>query len=361
MMPARSLSMKKVNVITGASGLVGSHIAEELFKRGESVRALVRPNSDTSFLKTLPIEIVTADLNNLAATPKALENAGAVYHCAAFVRDWGPWQAFYDGTVGLTRRVVEACRNANAGRFVHVSSISVYGNPPKSAGVITEDSPTNQYLWSSDHYGHSKIMAEEVVRTYDDHVILRPSWIYGRRDGVSLPRLTEALRSRKVKLIGNGDKIANLVNARDVARGIVLAANSPNARGQVYHLCSRGEITQREFFAILSEQLGLPPVKGRVPFGVAWNVARLLEFVYRVAGAKSPPSVTRRALLLISRPTRFSIDKAERELGWRPEIAIREGLADAFNSLKSEASTASVPKKQVLVDSAAQLAKINVM
>jgi nucleoside-diphosphate-sugar epimerase len=329
--------MANVNVITGAAGLVGSHIAEELCKRGVPVRALVREKSDTRFLKTLPIEIVPADLRDLRKTPRALENAGAVYHCAAFVRDWGPWPDFYDGTVELTQRVVDACREAGAGRFLHVSSISVYGNPPESAGQITEDTPTDQYLWPGDHYGRSKVLAEEVVRTYPDHVILRPSWIYGRRDLVSLPRLIDALRTRKIKLIGGGKNMLNLVNARDVARGIVLAASSPQARGQAYHLCNRGEITQREFFALLANRLDLPPVKRRVPFKVAWMAARMLEFVYRTAGAKAPPPVTRRALLLLSRPTRFSIDKAERELGWRPEIPVRDGLEEALQELKSNA------------------------
>jgi nucleoside-diphosphate-sugar epimerase len=327
--------MGKANVITGAAGLVGSHIAEELCKRGETVRALVREKSDTRFLETLPIEIVPSDLEDLRKTPRALEDAGNVYHCAAFVRDWGPWQDFYDGTVQLTRRVVDACRDAGAGRFVHVSSISVYGNPPESAGQITEDTPTNQYLWPGDHYGRSKVLAEEVVRTYADHVILRPSWIYGRRDFVSLPRVIEALRTRKIKLIGSGENMLNLVNARDVARGIVLAANSPQARGKAYHLCNRGEITQREFFALLANRLDLPPVKRRVPFKIAWMAARMLEFIYRTAGAKSPPPVTRRALLLLSRPTRFSIDKAERELSWRPEIPVREGLEDVLQGLNN--------------------------
>jgi 2-alkyl-3-oxoalkanoate reductase len=321
--------MGNVNVITGATGLVGSHIAEELCKRGLPVRALVRESSDTTFLKTLPIEVVPTDLRELQKTPRALENAGVVYHCAAFVRDWGSWQEFYDGTVELTHRIVDACRDAGAGRFVHVSSISVYGNPPESAGQITEDTPTDQYLWPGDHYGRSKVQAEQVVRSYGDHVILRPSWIYGQRDLVSIPRVIDLIRRRKVKLIGSGDNLMNLVSARDVARGIVLAATSPRSRGQAYHLCNRGEITQREFFALLSERLNLPPVKRRVPLPLAWSVARLLEFVYRTIGMKSPPPVTRRALLLLSRPTRFSIDKAERELGWHPVIPMRDGLEDA--------------------------------
>lgn len=321
--------MGNVNVITGAAGLVGSHVAEELCKRGEPIRALVRETSDTRFLKTLPIEIMAADLRELRKTPRALENAGTVYHCAAFVRDWGSWQEFHDGTVELTRRVVTACRDAAAGRFVHVSSISVYGNPPESAGQITEDTPINRYLYPGDYYGRSKVLAEEVVRSYDDYVLLRPSWIYGRRDLVSIPRLARLIRARKVKLIGSGENLMNLVSAEDVARGIVLAGAAPQARRQAYHLCNRGEITQREFFALLSHRLQLSPVKRRVPLALAWNVARLLEFVYRTVGVKSPPPVTRRALLLLSRPTRFSIDKAERDLGWRPEVPVRDGLGDA--------------------------------
>ena len=153
-----------LNIVTGAGGLVGSHIVELLCERGAAVRALVRPSTDTSFLQTLPVEIVVADLHDLRKTRRALENAGTVFHCAAFVRDWGTWDEFYQGTVETTRRIVDACRDAGAGRLVHVSSISVFGNPPESAGQITEDSPIGQYLWPGDYYGRSKILAEEIVR-----------------------------------------------------------------------------------------------------------------------------------------------------------------------------------------------------
>jgi len=334
--------MNRVSVITGATGLVGSHIAEELCARGDTVRALVRPSSDTRFLRTLPIEIVVADLNNLSDTSAALASADAVYHCAAFVRDWGTWPEFYKGTVEITRRVVDACRAAGVGRFVHVSSISVFGNPPAAAGEITEDTSTGQFLWSGDHYGRSKILAEDVVREYDDYVIIRPSWIYGRRDLVSLPRVIDALRRRRAKIIGSGDNLLNLVSVRDVARGIVLAGTLPAARRQAYHLCSRGEISQREFFDLLSKELDLPRAGRRVPFRVAWVVARTLEFFFRLIGSQSPPPVTRRALLMLSRPIRFSIAKAERELGWQPQIPVREGLRDAVHWLQSQNNT-SIP------------------
>jgi nucleoside-diphosphate-sugar epimerase len=343
-----------VNVITGATGLLGSHIAEQLCAQGAPVRALVRPKSDTRYLETLPVELVTADLLNLQQTPRALDNAGTVYHCAAFVRDWGTWQEFYDGTVEITRRLADACRDAGAGRLVHVSSISVFGNPPKSAGEITEETPIGRYLWPGDYYGRSKILAEEVVRGYPSYVILRPSWIYGRRDLVSLPRVIKALRDRRARIIGSGENLLNLVSAVDVARGAILAAESTRADGQVYHLCSPGEISQREFFEFLSERLTLPRAGRSVPFRLAWRVASMLEFFFRVAGRKSPPPFTRRALLMLSRPTHFSIAKAERKLDWHPEVPVREGLEDALRwhakrngLMQSYSSNPSVSTRQL--------------
>jgi nucleoside-diphosphate-sugar epimerase len=302
---------------------------------------LVRPESDTRFLKTLPVDVVAADLRNLEHTPHALAGVGTVYHCAAFVRDWGTWQEHYDGTVEITRHLVDACRREGANRFVHVSSISVYGNPPESAGQITEETPTGRYLWPSDYYGRSKILAEETVRRHPDHVIIRPSWIYGRRDKVSLPRVVQALRDRRARLIGRGQNLLNVVSAADVARGIVLAAESPRAAGQVFHLCSPGEITQREFFDFVAKRLGLPPADRQVPFRIAWRAAGILEHLYRVTGRKMPPPVTRRALLMLSRPTRFTIAKAQSELGWRPEVPIRAGLEEALRWDSYQASSAA--------------------
>ena len=136
-----------------------------------------------------------------------------------------------------------------------------------------------------------------------------------------------------MRIVGRGDNLLNLVNARDIARGIVLAAESPAAVGKAYHLCSPGEISQREFFDFLAEHLELPRPHRQVRFRVAWSAAAILEFLYRTAGTKNPPPVTRRALLMISRPTLFSTAKAERELGWRPEIPVRDGLARPCDSI----------------------------
>src|SRR5438445_10564754 len=82
----------KLNVLTGATGLLGSHIAEQLVERGERVRALVRSTSDTSFLRALGVELVEGDLGQPDTLPRAVAGADVVYHCAARVGDWGAWR-----------------------------------------------------------------------------------------------------------------------------------------------------------------------------------------------------------------------------------------------------------------------------
>src|SRR5260370_6773701 len=226
----------KLNVITGATGLLGSHIAEHLMDRGERVRALVRPSSDTAFLKQLGIELATGDLQDPQSIRQALSGAAIVYHCAARVGGWGPWQQFQAETVTATRNLVESCRAEKIGRLLHVSSISVYGILKSPKAPLGEDAPLGQNLWRWDHYARSKIMAEEEARKYTEHTIVRPSWIYGPRDRTTIPRVVPALRSRKVPIIGSGENYLNLIYARHMADRAIPAPQPSHPPGQAYNL-----------------------------------------------------------------------------------------------------------------------------
>src|SRR5437868_1284011 len=116
-----------LHVITGATGLLGSHIAEQLRARGERVRALVRPTSDVAFLSRAGVELAIGDLQDPASLQDAVAGADVVYHCAARVGDWGRWQDFQREVLDATRNVLHACRHAGIGRVLHVSSLAVYG------------------------------------------------------------------------------------------------------------------------------------------------------------------------------------------------------------------------------------------
>jgi 2-alkyl-3-oxoalkanoate reductase len=317
----------KWNVLTGATGLLGSHIAEQLVLRGEKIRAFVRPSSDATFLKSLGAELVVGDFNDLDTLQRAFDGADVVYHCAARVGEWGPWRQFQEQIIDVAARVFDACRVASVGRLLHVSSIGVYGHPADRAELFTEDEPIGQNLWNWDNYRRAKIAAEEICRAYPrDWTIVRPSWLYGPRDRNSLPRFFKALAAGRVAITGRGDNLLNVVYAGDVAGGAILAANNPGAVGRAYNLSSDGEVTQQQFLNMLTDALGQPRVTRHISFRMAFAGAYIGELIARLIRLHRSPHITRYAVALIGRSTRFSSERAKSELGWRPHTSIAEGL-----------------------------------
>jgi nucleoside-diphosphate-sugar epimerase len=317
---------EKVNVITGATGLIGSHIAEILAARGERTRALVRPESDTSFLRSLGTELVFGTLQQPEILRQAFAGASIVYHCAARVGDWGPWRLFQEEIIDATRNVLEACKATGVGRIVYTSSITVYGRP-RNSGLIGEDEERGQRMRFRDHYCRSKIMAEDLAWDYGPKAtIIRPGWTYGPRDRNTLPRIIKALKVGRITMIGDGSNLLNLVYAGDVAEGAILAANNPQAGGQAYNLCSEGELTQKQFLKAVTDGIGLPPVHRRLPFWLAYSGGFMSEVIAKVIRLKRAPYVTRYAVALVGRPTRFSIDKARQQLGWSPRVRAEDGI-----------------------------------
>jgi nucleoside-diphosphate-sugar epimerase len=316
-----------LNVVTGATGLLGSHLAEQLRERGERVRAVVRPTSDTTFLRQLGVELVVGDLTEPKGLDRAVEGADVVYHCAARVGDWGPWHVFEREVIDATANLLDACRTAGVGRVLHVSSIIVYGHPRIRQEQFAEDEPLGQNPWIWDYYCRAKVRAEQLCRQYPgDLTIVRPSWIYGPRDRTTLPRVLKALDAGRVAIIGPGDNLLNIVYAGDVADGAIRAANHPQASGQAYNLSSEGEITQRDFLDLLSDLLGRSRILRKVPYRLAFWGSFLAEVIGRVIFLRRPPHMTRYAVALIGRSTRFSIAKARGQLQWQPRVGVHEGL-----------------------------------
>jgi nucleoside-diphosphate-sugar epimerase len=337
---------EKLNVITGATGLLGSHIAEQLVARKEMVRAVVRPTSDVAFLRRLGVELVLGDLGHAASLRAAASGADTFYHCASRVGDFGTWKQFRAEVVETTRNVMEACAAAAVGRVLHVSSVAVYGNRPRiPAGGLTEDEPLPRGLRFGDHYGLAKIQAEELARAVCPEVtIVRPTWLLGPRDHHGFPRLIRAVRGGWVSLLGTGDHMLNILHAGDVAAGAILAAVNPAGRGQVYNLCSEGEVTQRQFLSALTDAEGLPRVTRCFSFRLAYVGGFLSEIIARLLRFPRAPLISRYTVARMSRSTAYRIDKARTQLGWSPHIKVLDGLAQTlewFKRFEQQASGAA--------------------
>ncbi len=318
----------KLTAVTGATGLLGSHLTERLLARGDRVRALVRPRSNTDWLRDRGVELVVGDLGVPETLHPFVEGATTVYHCAARVGDWGPWWLFRHSVVDATSNLLEASRRAGVGRFLHVSSISVYGHPTLRQGEwLSEDSPLGVDLWWADYYCRAKILAEEAVRAYPGAwTVVRPSWMYGPRDLNSFPRVILTLRRGAGFIVGPGDNPLNILHAADVADGMIRAADCPDAIGQAFNLASEGVVTQSEYLNALTAELGRPNIRRHIPFRLAFAGAFAAELIGRIVRRRRPPILTRYAVSLIGRSTRFRIDKARKELGWQPMIHPLDGL-----------------------------------
>ena len=318
--------MSAAHVITGATGLIGSHIAEQLVADGYRVRALVRSTSDTTFLQSLGVELAIASLRDADSVAAELAKGDTLYHCAARVDDSGPWSMFQTEIIDTTRSVLHAAKQAGVSRVVHLSSCAAYGHPDFTKGKVTEDMPLAQNLRLWDYYCQAKAESEAVAREImPDVAIVRPSWSYGERERSVFPRILRTMRRGKAKLLGSGENLLNLVYAGDVAAGTILAATVPAARGRTYNLASEGEITQRELYDVLAAELDLPPVRRRVPLGIVRRAAFAMEATHRLLHGPRP-IITRHGMSLICRPVQYSIERARLELGWQPQMPAVEGI-----------------------------------
>ena len=339
-----------MNLVTGATGLLGSHIVEQLRLRGRPVRCLVRPGANTKWLETQGVEFVEGDLTDAASVLRACEDVQCIYHAAARVGDWGPWEEFRRITIDGTFNLFDAAEKAGVPRFIHISSISVYGHRNEKGLTIDESQPlgVNVHKWS--YYTRAKVEVErELWRRRDDgckvkFTVIRPSWLYGPRDRATIARLAGLIRSGKAKLLGSGENILSVVYAGNVAEACILAADNPAAVGEAYNCCNDGDITQRGYFELLADALNAPRVAKTVPFGVAKRVAFFLEVLGHTFKWKKPPMITRYAVWLMGRDTYFSAEKARRELGWKSTVSYAEGVPMTirwFEGKSSESAPAS--------------------
>jgi len=323
-----------MNLVTGATGLLGSHIAEQLRAAGQPVRALVRPGSDHRLLDEWGVEIAPGDVTDAASVEQAMKGVTTVYHAAAQVGDWGPWERFVAVTIEGTRNMLAAAARAKVGRFLQISSISTYGHPDGAGLVLDESAPLGANLHKWSYYSRAKVEAEKLAWEFHNRgdlplTVVKPSWLYGTRDRASMPRLIRAIRAGKAKIFGDGSNRLNLTNAANEAEGCILAATHPKAVGEIYNLSSDGEITQAGYFNRVADCLGCPPVTKSVPYKVAYHAAFWMEVFGHMFGRKTPPLVTRYSVWLMGRKCFFSPEKARRELNWQPTLGYDEGIRQA--------------------------------
>ncbi|MGE0159776.1 MAG: NAD-dependent epimerase/dehydratase family protein [Gemmatimonadales bacterium] len=325
--------MRPRALVTGASGMLGRYTAEVLLERGWSVRALVRSRAAHETLRERGLEPVEGHLEDAHTLIQAARGCSAVFHAAAVIGASSDAASFRAANVSGTGNVVEAAASAGA-RLVHVSSTAVYGRARYGATPTDEDTPLPE-LPGEDAYGRSKQEAEAVVmeacragRVWA--TVVRPPVMYGIGDRQLAPRLGPVLMQGLFPLIGGGGTTLTFVHARNVAEGVVLAAERDEACGKVFLLSDDFPLTVAAFVQGASRGLGkriftptVAPLVGR------WGFA-LLGLGLSAAGRRDLVRHARGTLEMLTRDNPFTSQRARAVLGWRPSVTPAEGLAEAF-------------------------------
>ncbi|MGB0696615.1 MAG: NAD-dependent epimerase/dehydratase family protein [Rhodospirillaceae bacterium] len=306
-------------LITGANGFTGSHVVRALCQRDRTVRGLVRTNSDLGRLNGLDVELVTGDLTDAAALKAALAGVETVIHTAARV-DLGIVDAteMIRTNVEGTRTLLDGAVAAGVRRFVHCSTIGIYGHT--GAAIADETHRRDPTTKVASAYDRSKLDAQALVDHYGathdgfEVISVMPSGILGQGDPHFGPVVTRFLAGR-LKYWVASHRITGIVHVEDVAEALVLAAE--RGKAGVHYIASAGELTTGEMFAILAANAGLPEPK-ELPEPLVRLLGHVMDPVGRLLNV-NPPLSRERVHYLYDRCVRVDAAKARKELGWQPQ------------------------------------------
>jgi nucleoside-diphosphate-sugar epimerase len=321
----------KTIFITGATGLVGGHAAEEALRRGHRVRALVRPTSDTRWLDQWGVEKIAGDLEDEQALRRGLAEADWVFNCAAKVGDWGTLDEFRRLNVEALRLLLEAACSAKIERLVHVSSLGVYEGRDHYGTDETVPPAAN----SLDAYTRSKSEAEALAIDYHKKrglpvAVIRPGFIYGERDRTVLPKLLVNLRRGTFAYFGSGEQVLNCIYVKNLVHGLFLAAENPAAVGEIFNLTDGELVTKTRFVGRVAELAGLKPPSRHIPLSLARFLATVVENIAKLRGAKNPPIINKARFKFLGLNLDYSIEKARRMLTYEPPYTFEQGIERAM-------------------------------
>ena len=308
--------------VTGGSGFTGGALCAWLSERGHEVTALVRPTSDTTWLRSLGVRLATGDLRDAESLRAGMQGAEAAFNIAAAFREAKlSDQQYHDVNVTGARNFVEAARSAGVRRVVHCSTIGVHGDTGRTpATEETRFAPP-------DHYCKTKVEGEVLVRELFakygmEGSVFRPLGIYGPRDTRFL-KLFRGLKQGRFVMIGDGNTLYHMTYIDDLCAGIELCATRPEAVGEVFILGGDHHVTLNELIAAVSRAVGSSGPRMRVPMWPVMAAAHVCEAVFRPLGIE-PPLYPRR-VEFFSKDRAADISKARQMLGYAPRVDLDEG------------------------------------
>ena len=329
-------------LVTGAAGWLGSRLVESLVRGLPEhdelktpaaelrIRVMLLPGQDATPLKKLSdrIEVITGDIRNVADCAKFCADAkGAIlFHTAGIIHPKKVSEFFAinrDGTTNL----LDAAIKAGVKRAVIVSSNSPCGCNPHPDHLFDELSPFNPYM----NYGRSKMEMELAVRERAakiETVLIRAPWFYGPNQPPRQTMFFQMIRDGKGPIVGSGNNLRSMAYVDNLCQGLILAALCERAAGQVYWIADKRPYSMNEIMdtieRLLEKEFGHACKHKRMKLpGFASEVAWLADKTLQALGIYHQKI---HVLSEMNKTIACSVARAEKELGYKPTVALEEGM-----------------------------------
>jgi dihydroflavonol-4-reductase len=324
-------------LVTGGTGFIGSHLAEEGRRRGAEVAVLgltdrpeERANADRLVGKG--VEVIPGSITDAELCSRAARGATHIFHLAVAMREGGKKDEFFEA-VNLegTRRLLEAAAEARVERFVYCSTIGIFGH--RVPGVTREDAP----LAPGNVYERTKVAGERMVRELAPprglpFVILRPADVYGPRDQ-RLLKLFRGVSRGRFPLFGSGAGRRHMIYVDDVVSGFFLACDRSEALGEALILAGPRPCTLRELIELVRRETGVSRFGVQLPLAPMLAAAAVVEDVCRVLHLDPP--IYRRRMDFFRSDSEFDTSRARQVLGWSPRVELPDGVGRTLEDYRS--------------------------
>jgi nucleoside-diphosphate-sugar epimerase len=312
--------------VTGASGFVGGAATKRFVADGHDVSAMSRSEKSDAAIRALGATPIRCDLESVTADH--LSGADAVIHCAAFVEQWGPRDAWKRFNVDGTARMLAAAKQAGVKRFIHISTESVLwrGQHLRNVDETYPLAPNSPYP-----YAATKAQAEILVRAANTAdfttIILRPRFIWGPGDTTLLPTIETMAKSGQWMWVNGGRAMTSTTHVANLVHAIDLALTRGRG-GEAHFILDDGVRPMKTMISgIAQNALGVTLPDKEVPGWVADALGATCQFAWRTFSLKGEPPLTPFSAMILSRDCILTDAKARTEMGYAPVISVEDGLA----------------------------------
>lgn len=320
-------------LITGAAGFLGRHLSKSLQAKGHEVTNFSRgqyPDLLENGIKT-----ICGDISDAAIVEAALIGFDAVFHVASKVGIWGKYDDYYKTNVIGTQNIIDACKKQGIKKLIYTSSPSVVFGTESLAGVGEEQGYPSKYISS---YAKTKALAEKRILEANSSslstVALRPHLIFGPGDHHIFPRIVKKARAGALKRIGDGKNLVDVIYVKNAVDAHISAFEKlgpdSNIAGKAYFLGQEKPVNLWDFIDDILVRHKVEPLTDNISGKAAYRIGWLMEKGYGILGIKSEPPMTRFMALQLSCSHYFNHENAEKDLGYKPRIHIKEALDETM-------------------------------